>query len=454
MPPHYRAEIRRAWKLNYWNIGLWSLGNGLAGTTLIVYLATELGVSRIGLGISLILTSRYLIGLLQLGVPLWIGRIADRKPFCLAAFLLSGLLLFCLPLLSAPGVLPTAGISLAALVILWALYHLMQYFGTIALLSWIADLVPPCIRGRFFGRRRLWTVSGEAVAVLACGLFIYWWQKHFDPSLLWIGYGISAAVGAAFMLIAVIPLWMMPSPSPSRPAPLPEKERGVTFGSIAKPFLDRRFLGLLVFGCWFSFSNGLTQTLQYTFPKSVLESYFSGGLTASQQIARHVLDISFFVMLAVQTAMRLGQFSVSPYCGRLTDRLGNRPIIAFCLLLTAQGPLFYFFSTPLAPWWFLGAWIVWIAYAGMNVALDNLLLKISPRHSNTPYIAAYFTVTGLSVAASTILGGYLFDRFKQCSFVVFGNTFDYNHTLFLAGWLARCLGLLALLLVFEPKRSE
>ena len=46
--------------------------------------------------------------------------------------------------------------------------------------------------------------------------------------------------------------------------------------------------------------------------------------------------------------MRLGQLSVSPALGRMADRIGNVSVMLFCLLLTAQGPLFYFFSTPQA----------------------------------------------------------------------------------------------------------
>jgi hypothetical protein len=125
--------------------------------------------------------------------------------------------------------------------------------------------------------------------------------------------------------------------------------------------------------------------------------------------------------------------------------------------------LFYFFSTPQAPWWFVGAWIVWIFYAGLNVALPNLMLKLAPGQSmgatagssssvsNTPYIAAYFTLTGLCYAANTILGGWLFDRYGHSTFEFFSGTLDYNQWIFLVGWAARCLGLLALMLVIEPR---
>lgn len=137
----------------YWNIGLWAIGNGLTNTTLVIFLALELDAPKLGLGISLILAMPQLAGLLRLATPLLIGRITDRKTFCLGTFFLSGLLLFCLPLAAAPGTFHSAAISLAALIILWSLHHLMQYLGTIALFSWLADIAPLRIRGRFFGFR-------------------------------------------------------------------------------------------------------------------------------------------------------------------------------------------------------------------------------------------------------------------------------------------------------------
>jgi hypothetical protein len=38
--------------------------------------------------------------------------------------------------------------------------------------------------------------------------------------------------------------------------------------------------------------------------------------------------------------------------------------------------------------------------------------------------------------------------------IFLGNTLDYNHWIFLLGWAARCLGILALLLVVEPSNKS
>ena len=44
------------------------------------------------------------------------------------------------------------------------------------------------------------------------------------------------------------------------------------------------------------------------------------------------------------------------------------------LLVAASGQLFFFFAGPGRAWIVGGAWAAWIAYAGLNVCLPNLML--------------------------------------------------------------------------------
>ena len=422
-------QRRRARRLAYWNGAIWAIGNGLAGTTLVVYLALDLGAGRIGLGIALILAARHVVGLLRLGAPALIGRLVDRKRFCLGAFLAGTLLLLSLPAAAAPGWLPSPGASLAALVLLWCGYHLLQYVGMVALWSWLADLVRLRIRGRFLGQRERWMVLGEAAGALCCAAFVWGWHYWHPAERQWIAYVVPAVVGCGYFIAALLPLALMPAAAGSRSV-----RRGATLREMLLPLRDTRFLRLLLFGCWFSFSNGLTQSVQFSYPKLLLAA------------------VAPVALLVAQTGMCIGQLTISPWMGRLADRLGNRPVMLGSLLLVAQGPLFYYFSTPDHRWWFVGAWMVWIAYAGLNVCLPNLMLKLSPGESNTPYIATYFTVTGLCYAANTILGGVLYDRYRNHTFTFFGDlTLSYYQWVFLLGWMARSLGVLVLLLVIEDR---
>ena len=423
------VQRRRARRLGYWNGAVWAIGNGLAGTTLVVYLALELGAGKIGLGISLILAARHVVGILRLGAPAMIGRVAERKTFCLGMFLLSTLVLCGLPWIAAPGRLPTAADSLAALIAVWCVYHLLQYLAMVALWSWLADLVPLRIRGRFLGQRRRWMVAGEAAAAICCGLFVWGWQQSHPTEPKWIAYAVPATLGACFMFAALVPLWKMPAAATG-----PKVHSGATLRAMAAPFADSRFLRLVAFGCWFAFFNGVTQSAQHIYPAQVL-------------------GVGLFSMLVLHTGMRCGQLTLSPRFGVLADRLGNRPVMLVSLAVAASGPFFFLLSTIAQPWWFAMAWIVWIAYAGLNVCLPNLMLKLSPGDSNskTPYIAMYFTITGLCYAAATIAGGWMLDLYRHETFTLPGIAveLDFFQCSFLFGWITRSLGVGVLLLVVE-----
>jgi MFS family permease len=413
---------------------VWAIGNGLAGTMLILHLAYELNVDRIGLGISLILAAPQLVGVLRLLTPLVSGRLINRKLFCIGTFSIAALLLAFLPIFAKPGLIPSTRVAIILLVSLWGVYHLFQYFGTVAFWTWLSDLVPLRIRGRFIGRRERWLVLGQAIAILVAGVGIHLWRQGHKDQEDWLPCFLLAVGGALFMLLALVPIVRMPHPVPRK------KSRQRTLQEIFSPFADRNFLRLLAFGCIFSLANGLTNSANYLFPYTVFK-----------------FDPVYILalMLTLRTGMRAGQIGISPTMGRLVDRLGNRRVMLVCGLIVAQGPLFYFVSSIVHPWWFIGAWVIWIAYAGLNVGLPNLMLKLSPQLSPTPYVAAYFTTTGLFLAASTVLGGWLFDTFGQTGFALGSlGTFAYYPTLFFTGWLARMFSVLLLwLIVRETTRS-
>ncbi len=366
-----------------------------------------------------------------MGAPSLIGRLCDRKRFCLTAYLLSAIVLLALPWVAAPGRLPSPAMSLAALVVLWCVYQVLEYLGTVALWSWFADLAPAAIRGRFLGRRERWMAAGQAVGmVLAAGFFWAWQDRWHGPQ--WTGYAAAACAGACAMIAALAPLALIP-----RAVVSPAACGGVPISALLAPLTDRRFLGLLAFGCWLSFCHGAIETPLAVFPY-------------------RVLGLGVGVILWLKTGLRLGQMAIAPRVGRWIDRWGNRPAMAVSLAVVAQASLFYFLATPARPWWIVAAWAMLVAWVGLNIGQPNLMLKLSPAEGNTSYIAVWFAATGLCYAASTVLGGALFDRFGDLTFTVPGGfRLDYYHAAFLIDWATRCLGVVLLwLAVVEPAAEE
>ena len=268
---------------------------------------------------------------------------------------------------------------------------------------------------------------GQAAAMLGGAWLLAAWRRSRPDEPPWIGYSVAAALGAAFVLAAVIPLVWMPDRT-TRQA----RGAAVTIGQWLAPWRDRRLWGLLCFQCWISFFNGLAQAPQNYYQDKVLE-------------------LSLPVMLCLRVALRWGQWAVAPGVGRAADRAGNRPVIAASLLVIAQGPLFYALATPQQPWWITGAWGCWIAWVGLNVGLPNLLLGLSPRRADTPYIAVWLATAGLCHGLSTVWGGSLLDHYRGQTFAWLGGTLGYCQAAFLLVWIMESLGVLVLLwLVREP----
>jgi len=427
------AQLRRARRLAYLNGSLWAGGNALASTTLVVYLAKEFGAA--GLAVGVILAAPKLIGVLRMGEPVLAGWIGDRKRLCIGGFLASSVVLGGMLLLCGSGILPSARYSLVALIVLWSLYHLLEYLATVALWAWQADLVPRRIRGRFIGRRERWMMLATLAGAAASGLGTLGWKSSLAPSprQIWIGYAISAAVGAIVLAAAVVPLAMMPASRFAASTAASTAASVRRWSELLAPLRDRRYLSLLAFGVWFSFFNGLTQSAQYVY-----------------SIDRFALNLDLLWLLLLASIMRLGQSLAAPQVGRLVDRLGNRPVLVASQLIVSTGLLFYWMATPADPWPIAGAWIVWIAYVGLNVGLVNLMLKLSPAEASA-YIAAYFGLTGLVYGFSTVVGGWLFDAAGRYDGFVLGRwTFSRYDLFFLGGTLGRAAGVFWLLRLVEP----
>src|SRR5438132_1727498 len=90
------SEIASALRLANANAALWATGNGLISTLLVIYLASDLGAS--GLSLSLILVAPRFAGLLRLAVPALMAHFRARKVICVAAYIVSSIMLCGVPI--------------------------------------------------------------------------------------------------------------------------------------------------------------------------------------------------------------------------------------------------------------------------------------------------------------------------------------------------------------------
>jgi MFS family permease len=403
------------------NAGLWAIGNGLVSTQLIVYLATEFGAG--GLGIGLILAAPRFAGVLRLGVPALIAGLRRRKMVCILAYIASAIVLCQVPLVAAiAGRRATSENVLAMLVVSWCLYHLLEYFGTVALWSWLGDLTPRPIRGRLLGKRERWLLVGRIGGMAASGGLTIFWPRLWPETTPTQTLTLSAATGAVMMVVATLPLMAMASVGQS-PSAVPR----APWRSLVAVIVDGRYRRLLAASCWIAAVNGFTQSAQELYPIRILQLPYVGRL----------------VLLGM---MRAGQSAIAPTMGRWTDRYGNRPVMMLSQLAAATGSLFLLSARPEFLWPLAGAYVAWMAYAGLNVGLDNVKLKLAAPDNNAPYLAVYHALGDLVGGVAIVAGGFLFTALSQTR----GDHLHAYAQFFIGGWIARTSAVFLLARLIEP----
>lgn len=418
-------DVRRAMRLANVNAFLWAVGNGLVSTLLVIYLAAELGASSFA--ISLILAAPRFAGVLRLAVPAVIARLQRRKEVCLVAFSLSSLVLCAVPIVAKAEQRLSSPAALAILVTAWCIYHLFEYAGTVALWSWLGDLTPSGVRGRLLGHREQWLVAGRLIGIVASALLALLWSRLLPEAARWQPLALSAAAGAGFMLLSVAPLWRMPAT-----AQAPSASPAAPWRTLLTALADPAYRRLMTFTCCFSCVNGIPAAAQEMFPI-------------------RVLGVSYATLQALRGFMRAGQFAVAPRVGRLVDRFGNRPVMIVAQLLVATATLFYLPAAPGQWWWLVGAHLAWVAYAGLNVGLDNIKLKLAPQDNNAPYLAIYQASSDFVHGLTMVAGGALIDNRLRTGD---STAFALYTRLFLFAWIGRTLLVVLLARLIEPGARE
>ncbi len=438
LPRLTTSQRRTAIRCAYANGGLWGIGNGLVGSTLIFYLAKSYGAT--GLALSLLIASPNLIGLLRLIAPMLMDRVGSRRRFCVQTFLASSAVLLVLPVISAPGLLPSKWYSLSALVFCWSTYHLLEYLGVVALWSWFGDLVPRQVRGRFVGVRSSWLnagrICGASIGIAINGRWGAYCLQHNLVDQKWLGYSACIFAGALLLALAVLPLARMADVL--SPSGVGNQTPQVRLREMLIPLADANFRRFLQYGIWFSFSNGITSTALRVYRISIL-------------------NISYVEQQLLDYTSRGTQVLVMPWVGKQIDRRGNVPMLFVSQGLVAAALLFFLIASPEHRWWIIGAYILWIAYAGTNVAMPNLMLQLSQPECAAAYAAAWFATTQLVYSLSIIAGGMLFDWMAGSFTPWHGDTHwgtwqvDHFVVLIAAGWLLRSLGMVWILRIREAK---
>ena len=347
--------------------------------TLLIGLLISLGASSVQVGIAAAMP--LLGGIFQpVGAEI-IRRFGGwRRMICVTGITIDSLLW----LVSATSIaLLPAPTALTILLCTMVVQQFATHTTALAWNSWMSDVIPAQIRGRYFGQRTLILNAAGAITAVLAGLFV----DHVGDREPW-SFVVVILVGVTSRLVSTIFMRRQPEPFPAR-------DRSRSFiRRITDPFRDRLYRRYLRFVFSWEFSVQLAAPFFVVYMIRVLNVPFAtvallAGLTTVSNI--------------------LGQ----RVWGKLIDQFGNRAILSVTSFVLAIEPLAWLLAGPSGA--AFGAIVFIHVFAGLSnggflLSSATMMMSLAPTAGKNSFFAMQALVRGTSAAAGPVLGGLLLDR--------------------------------------------
>ncbi|MFT3924286.1 MAG: MFS transporter [Myxococcales bacterium] len=283
-----------------------------------------------------------------------------------------------LPLAALPFLPVSNEVRQTILLVVAGLSAVLGTLGNNAWVSWMSDLVPKRVRGRYFGRRTAWCTLGGALASAAAGALLDLAKQHQRTGMALASLQILGAV------TGLVTTWLMLR----QHAPRSERRTvPLAWRWVAAPFRDASVRGLMLYLVVWNAAVGVAGSF------FVLHSLRN-------------LRMSYTLVALHATAVAAVRMLAAPVWGRLLDRMGARPVLIACSFTIASIPFIWLFPTANFLWPLVAdAVLAGVLWSGHALAIFNLPLAITPRAERPFYLAAFATLTGLSFTLATLAGG-------------------------------------------------
>lgn len=386
----------------------------------------QLGATPVEVG--LLSSIPMLVNLLQ-PVGAYLGdRTTSRHFYCLGIFAPSRLLWLLLTLgigwVSWSSANPHQLVAWTLGIIL--VTNILGAFGSCAWFSWMAALVPPRLRGRYFGIRNSAASLTNLLGVPILGFAVSAWpggtiQGYGVVLLLGIIAGI-VSLGFQFFMVDVNPQISQFAVSTSQ-----SEENGHSRSETISIFRNTNFLMfLLYFGLW-------------TFAVNLSLPFFNLYLLDNLG-----LDLNW---VTLYTSLAAGaNLIMLVLWGKLSDRLGNRPLLLLVGILVAVLPLLWLGgagTNSVSLWVCLP--LIHLLTGGTGAAIDlcnnNIQMEVAPAAHSSKYFAIAAAVAGVSGGLGITAGGFLVEL----------NQIGGLPGLFALSSVVRLIALLPLVFVREPR---
>ncbi|ACK43035.1 MFS transporter [Dictyoglomus turgidum] len=315
----------------------------------------------------------------------------------------------------------------SSIVFLLSITAIGSAFINVSFMSWMGDLVPIEIRGRFFSHRSMLATFVSLISGLLIGAFLDRFSDLYGFAVVFI----FAVILGIFDILCFI--WVYDPPM-----------RGNDFSNVNFAKLFKESITHP------KFSHFLLFAVLWNFALNISAPYFN--LYMIKYLKMSYFDIALYVQIISNVTTILSVRIL----GRLIDRFGNKPVLQISTFIVSFLPYIWCFTTPNN--WLLFVILVQIFagvfWPGIDLSFNNLALGLSPNENRSFYIAVLNLFVGIINAISFILGGYIIE-YVAPSIVNFINSLlhihlvEYHLIFILSGMLR-----FTFLRIFIPKISE
>jgi MFS family permease len=378
--------------------------------------AKLVGMSPFGFGVLAALP--FIGALAQLPTSVFIERLGNRRRVFLVTCFLHRLLWVVVALV--PWVIPSRHMA-AAVVWVIGLSSVLGHMATPSWVSWMADLIPGRLRGKYFSRRsQLGQLVGLCVTMPVGLLLDHANVLGLDVLLKTIS--VLYAVAGVFGMIDILTFLRVPD-ARSRAQP-----RLKVWELIREPLGDPSFRRFLAYSATLTFGIGFIPQFVWLY------------------LLDEVKLTNFQASVMLQAAPLVVTMTMFPIWGRLIDRVGRKPVLVTSGLMIVHGAAVWIFVTR-EHWWlgYLASMIATAAWPGIEVANFNFLLGMSGSASGRRQGSAYVAVNSLVVALAGIVSGFaaggVAEALRDWRGTLWGWPLTYHGVLFLISAALRLLAL-------------
>jgi len=271
--------------------------------------------------------------------------------------------------------------------------NILAAMGSASWMSWLAALVPKKLRGRYYSVRSIVSNVTGLLCLPIASLIVSNWQGGSIS-----GYGLVLSVGILAGVASLTCQHFMIDINPQEYQDEHANEQELSpidiFKNLISPFRDRNLIIFLFYVALWGFAVNLSTPF--------FNLYMLDNLR---------VDITWVTLFSsLSSGANMLMLLV---WGRLSDRLGNRPLLIFAGIAIAITPIFWLLTgisqVQEQLWLYLIIFHLFLGgtWAALELGTNNIQIGIAPMEHHATFFAIVSAIAGLSGALGATAGGAL-----------------------------------------------